>query len=106
MKTDSKYNLSEVSTYKRIEFILSQIEPDADEDEGKLRYKKSPYELRAWLSGDEFEYEYLVNNESLELEEPEQDLIWTALEKAIEKERTYANDNPYEEPYFYLTHNV
>lgn len=106
MKTVTNNKSSEISTYKRIEFLLSQSVIDANEDEGSLKYKNSGYELRGWLSGEEFEYEYLVNGEHEELEEPEQDLIFRTLEKEIENERINANYNIYEEPYYYATNNA
>lgn len=97
MKTDNKYNL--------VKHLISQADVFGDEDEARLSYKNSQYHITGWLSGEDFEYEFIVDGDSEELEEPEQELIFKVLEKEIENERINASYNVYEEPYFYATHN-
>lgn len=97
---------TELNTYQRIQQLLEKAMVWGDEDEARLNYKNNPYELTGWLSGEEFEYEFLVNGEQEELEDPEQTLIFEVLRKEIDNERCAEfYNNRYEEPYFYLTHN-
>ena len=90
MKTIATINPSEVSLYKRIEFLITQSDIEVDEDEGKLSYKNKTYLLEAWLSGEHFEYIFEINDEPVELEQEEQELIFEALRKEIDSERSYA----------------
>lgn len=57
------------------------------------------------MSGDDFEYEYIVNGDSLELEDPEQDLLFTALEKSMENERITAERNDMSDTYDFIDSN-
>lgn len=87
MKTETiNRKSSKESNYTLIQRLILKADVTANEEEGTLSYENDLYVLNYKLTDLDFDLEFTIEGEAVELEEAELDLLFEAVNKEIENE--------------------